>query len=59
MSLVFETSLGNFEVELFTPSTALGGVGTMEKIGDGEWWVESDPLQEPSKPPIRELYPRA
>jgi hypothetical protein len=48
----------NFEVELFEPSTALGGVGLMKKIGDGEYWADNEPGQVPAKPPIRELYPR-
>jgi hypothetical protein len=48
----------NFEVELFTPSPALSGVGQTEKIGDGEWWADNEPMQDPVKPPIKELYPR-
>jgi hypothetical protein len=43
----------NHEVELFTPSETLGGLGSIEKIGD-TGWLTNDPV----KPPSRELYPR-
>jgi hypothetical protein len=56
--VLIPSSRTNFDVELFTPSPALNGIGQMEKIGEGEWWTDSDPEQVPEKPPIRELYPR-
>jgi hypothetical protein len=43
----------NYDVELFTPSATLGGLGAIEKIGETGWETNN-----PVKPPTRELYPR-